>query len=507
MKEWINRCHMTHEHARAKRNCKPTRLIKLAENEGDVAQLFSPETPVEFAALSYRWGLGKQSETTKENVCERFRELRTPDFPKTLQDAIQVTSALGLKYIWIDRVCIVQDDEEEWANEASLMADIYASAHVVLSATATEDCKDGFLQKRAEPLVIQYEHRGQKNCKVQARQIESHYCGGFTPKINYTLFKRGWCTQERLLARRIIHFLPDEILFECPDERECECGGASKEKIYLCCSPGFMSFTTMRNNSKWREQEWGWEWMQVVCSYSATTLTYGRDSLPAFSGLAAYVEHLKPGKYIAGIWEKDIAVQLGWRVRPGTDTRRWKYPEDVDILGPTFSWSSHVRPICSKTQLTTRILCTLESSRVELATSNPYGQVRHASLCLRGRIIPGDGLLSQLKRALGPAFYQSLYLDSGHWFNDAHHSTEPSHWVAADFEKLENAIIWKSAICFGLYEYGFYKYGCQRTYSVDVLLLQPNTAGVGEYVRVGLLYQAKKSWFDENAVAGTITIV
>ncbi|CAN9080511.1 unnamed protein product [Alternaria alternata] len=140
MKKWISDCCTFHQHASPKRNSNPTRLIKLGRYEDDGARLYSPKHPVVSTALSYRWGLGKQSGTTKDNVTKRYQELNTSDFPKTLQDAIHITRRLGLEYIWIDRVCIIQDDKEDWANEASLMAGIYAkeNASVALLAMKTE---------------------------------------------------------------------------------------------------------------------------------------------------------------------------------------------------------------------------------------------------------------------------------------------------------------------------------------------------------------------------------
>jgi hypothetical protein len=497
MKRWISDCSTFHEHVSPIRNLTPTRLIKLGSHEDERPRLYSPKHPVVFAALSYRWGSGKQSETTKDNVTERYQELETSDFPKTLQDAIYITQRLGLECIWIDRVCIIQDDKEDWANEASLMADIYASAHVVLSATATEDCRDGFLQKRTKPLLIQYAQNGQDSQEVYARRIRNHNCRRDQPVTNYTLFNRGWCMQERFLARRIIHFLPDEILFECQAGRECECGGASDESDPAIFEPGgYNEFGRMQAAKSMKVRDFTIDWTSIVGRYSRMKLTYREDSLPALSGLAAYVQHLNPGNYIAGLWEKDIGFQLGWYIYPSRNlTRRWEDPKNIDILGPTFSWSSHVLgPVRYSSDENMRSLCTLESFNVELATSNLYGQVRSATLRLSGWSVSGYDMIARLKTSTTIGLSnESVCFDSGIHFRFS--QSFPSY---ARTEELENTISWETVMCFGLYE--------GRFLGVGALLLQPSETELGKYVRIGLVSGLYKSWFHETAGASTITL-
>jgi hypothetical protein len=511
MKKWISDCCTFHQHASPKRNSNPTRLIKLGRYEDDGARLYSPKHPVVFTALSYRWGLGKQSGTTKDNVTKRYQELNTSDFPKTLQDAIHITRRLGLEYIWIDRVCIIQDDKEDWANEASLMAGIYASAYVVLSATATEDCENGFLHKRQKPLLIRYAQHGQRSQKVYARRIESHLCHRMKPRTDYILHGRGWCMQERFLARRIIHFLPDEILFECQARRECECGAASNEDgdefPQHGGSPeygGYSNFARMQAAKSMEERELTINWARIVDRYSRMKLTYGKDSLPALSGIAACVQHLDPGKYIAGLWEKDIAIQLGWFIYPKDDlTRRWEDPKDINILGPTFSWSSHaISPVRYAYYHTARSFCALESFNIELATSNPYGQVRDATICLSGWSVSRYDMITLFRTPVVGFYDPCVYFDFGLQFEfDRHKKSLPRDKM---IEELENTIGWESVMCFGLYEY---HNPIMNTDQVDALLVQPSKTEVGKYVRIGVVLNLKKSWFKKTAVARTINLV
>jgi len=504
MKNWIDRCRMTHQHAESKQGWKPTRLIQLAKDERNSAKLYSPKVSVDFAALSYRWGPGKHSQTTRANLAKRGEKLETSDFPKTLQDAILVTKRLGLQYLWIDRICIVQDDEEDWAHEASLMADVYESAYVVLSATATKDCKDGFLQTRQKPLVISYTHKDPWSGKtldgrVHARQIGSHHCQRSAPKTNYILFQRGWCMQERFLARRVVHFLPDEILFECQDGRECECGAACKENEVSgdYTTLAYNSFQRMRYLPDEDRRPFGLKWLDIIREYSKMELTYGKDSLPALSGLAARMEHLKPGKYIAGLWERDIAFQMGWYLDPISSISRWNHLENADISSPTFSWSSHARPIRNEGLLTPKAICTLNHSSVDLATLNPYGRVRFASLCLSGRMVTGEEVGSRITMRSSLGYAGGVRLDSSF-----EHSTAADDPTYGPYKSVVKRITRKSVICFGLYSYKVLGSG-----RLDALLLKLINTGGEEYVRIGVFAGLDESWFNEYAVTRTITIV
>lgn len=239
--------------------------------------------------------------------------------------------------------------------------------------------------------------------------------------------------------------------------------------------------------------------------YSRTKLTYGKDSLPALSGIAACVGHLNPGKYIAGLWEKDIGIQLGWSIDQDYDmTRRWEDPKDIKILGPTFSWSSHViGPVVFPNDDNLRSRCTLDSFNIDLATSNPYGQVRHATLCLSGWSVPGYDMVTWLKTpqvVSGSSVY--VYFDFGLLFTfDRTWKSLPNYTI---IEELGNTICWDSVMCFGLY-------GCKRfsiyTDMIDAFLAQPSKTEVGKYVRIGVVQNLERSWFDETAVASTITLI
>jgi hypothetical protein len=503
MKRWIDTCLQSHNHCRPLiQPYVPRRLIQLIDDGERSIRLHSPATPVQFAALSYRWGPDDQFKTLKDNLSARYRVLDTKLWPKSLQDSLIIARGLGLQYIWIDAICIVQDDTDDWAEEASNMVRIYSTAHVVLSATSSKDSAEGFLKERSKPFLIESERGDGSIQKYFARQNSSHCCDLISERTDYPLFKRGWCMQERLLARRLIHFLPDEIRYGCQGSRECECGVASKEYGFEPSRQGSHSFPELRNAKSMEGLNFAWLWMSVIWDYSRMRLSEPRDILPALPGLAACMKHLNPGKYIAEMWEHNIAIQLGWRHAQEQDLEYTKPSSEPTSHGPTFSWSSYTTPLAIGAPYDTNslTLCTLDYADVLLATVNPYGQIHEASIRLSGRCVPGDNLIRHLKTTIPGDSQRLVQLDTGFYFRA---DDKPESLGIGDLhESLENAVQWRSVICFGLYEFVD-----EATHTIDVLLLRLRVASKVEYIRIGVAQNVEPTWFHENASECIVKIV
>jgi hypothetical protein len=277
---------------------KPKRLLRI---DGPV-YLCSPEQPVRYAALSYCWGGHSQHQTLRSNVSTRHESIDPSTLPQTLKDGIFFAKGLGLDYIWIDAICIVQDDIEEWAQEAAKMADVYSGAYVVLAATRAKEATEGFLQPHREPLEIESRMDAGRTFRVQARLDSNHNFLESFELDKLPLSQRGWCLQEQLLASRIVHFCPSEVLYECRSLTFCECGAC----------PGTLDDDTLDDG-----EEGGWppkrhsedardpltlRWIRIVEDCSKRRFTYPEDVLPALSGLAQRSASTQSGTYIAGVY-------------------------------------------------------------------------------------------------------------------------------------------------------------------------------------------------------------
>lgn len=104
----------------------------------------------QYVALSYCWGSNVPFTTTSANLQEHRREngITFAQLPETLQDAVLMVRYLGLSYLWVDCLCIIQDDLVDWENEAAQMADVYSNAFLTLAAMRASHCDEGFLGLR-----------------------------------------------------------------------------------------------------------------------------------------------------------------------------------------------------------------------------------------------------------------------------------------------------------------------------------------------------------------------
>ncbi|EON64499.1 hypothetical protein W97_03731 [Coniosporium apollinis CBS 100218] len=143
--------------------------------------------------------------------------------PQTFEDAITVTRNLGVKYIWIDSLCVVQDDPEDWATESAKMEAVYGNLYLTIAATASADACGGLFRKTVAPIRLAA-HMGEIRITVFVREMIAHssYQKYDKPYPEYTaslpLLSRSWVLQEFYLPARVIHFADFEVVWECNEK-------------------------------------------------------------------------------------------------------------------------------------------------------------------------------------------------------------------------------------------------------------------------------------------------
>ncbi|KAF6842959.1 heterokaryon incompatibility protein [Colletotrichum musicola] len=336
---------------------RPTRLIKL--NGMRTFRLVSGtdcEPAVRYAALSYCWG-GKPAESmlrlVQSNVSDLTQEQLVEGLPKTFRDAVAVAQHFGVSYLWIDRLCIIQDCGEDWRRESSTMQDVYKNALFSISALGAKDDDGGcFFQRDPSavvPTVLRLRLEEDGDEKTFIATAEQTFCGWLPLFEHEPLLERSWVVQERLLAPRTLHFGTKQVFWECREKASCE---THPDSIYT---------RAQYNNARDEDEAFPWkqlldiepspfedisdpsrriffEWDRLVEFYAGRKLTVARDKLPALSGLAnatrARLQKLKPGphRYLAGLWEENLMKTLLWepvgpRKRPST------------YRAPSWSWA------------------------------------------------------------------------------------------------------------------------------------------------------------------------
>lgn len=301
------------------------------------------------------------------------------DFPATFKDAIEVVRALGLRYIWIDSLCIVQDDEADWERESAQMDKVYGSAELVLAAAAASSANDGFLRDREPPSS----HVGCASFTLDPKlgPVEAKYrlVTERAHAEDCPLDGRAWAFQEMFLARRYLAYGEHEMRWECREDSLCECAWAFPEskptsaRKYNCANKLEEEIATPSELMDfWRDD--------ILQDYSSKDLAVRSDKLVALSGVASRFQLKHGGTYLAGLWREDLIYGLLWQAEEGM-------PEH--FYAPSWSWVSvntqlvefHVRSPPSTT------LVDVVDASATPSTSNRFGPVSSGLIKLRGRVI------------------------------------------------------------------------------------------------------------------------
>ncbi|KAL9616668.1 MAG: hypothetical protein Q9160_008491 [Pyrenula sp. 1 TL-2023] len=213
----------------ARRSFKlPTRLIDVGIKDSETVKLYKTQPDdkgedFEFIALSHPWGDPRMRDkfflTTRDNLEAHFKQIDVKKLPDTFKDAVITTRALGIRYLWIDSLCIVQGPGGDFDSECKRMEDIFSSAYCVIAASSAKGQWDGFLKRRSS--------LPRDSVVFQRGSDPPFYVCRFVDDFNHdvlegSLSQRGWVLQERALARRTIYFSGQQAYWECGAGVRCE---------------------------------------------------------------------------------------------------------------------------------------------------------------------------------------------------------------------------------------------------------------------------------------------
>lgn len=169
----------------------------------------TPKTRIEYVAFSYVWGESSDTDcSTGSNITKRLETLDISTLPATIRDAIVVCEKLGERYIWIDRLCILQDDEEDKLSQVHAMTSIYSAAKFVLVDASSSSMNDGMAG-------ISRSRRAQINEKFCGLNINVQFPPLWDVVGPSTWNSRGWTYQEAILPKRKVFFTQSQIFYEC----------------------------------------------------------------------------------------------------------------------------------------------------------------------------------------------------------------------------------------------------------------------------------------------------
>ncbi|KZL71664.1 heterokaryon incompatibility protein [Colletotrichum tofieldiae] len=362
---WFHKC-ASHHNNRCKNlpisteGWLPSRLLDVGSHEDTHWKLLVSATDVTesptpaYLTLSYRWGTGPQHAILSSSTIDQYRRgTQISDLPQTFQDLVLIARHFGIRYVWIDCFCIIQDSRDDWEAEAPMMRHIYANAACNIAASASDSPNGGLFRSRdvrdIQPGIISTtlaSELPQKFYMFDKSYWDRELLAG-------SLHRRGWVFQERFLGPRQLYFTRNQVLWECLEEHKCEgfphgipLHDSSKSIDRLLGLPGnteTMDQRQKKDNQAHLDNSLTFEavdlWCDLVTTYSRCHFTYSEDKLYAFTGVTKLFQEVTGDRHLAGIWQSRILHLLNWTVFTPKSRCSARY------RAPSWSWASIDGPV------------------------------------------------------------------------------------------------------------------------------------------------------------------
>ena len=373
-------CHETHPHcAPIEDTLLPSRLIDVGPMNGSQDPRLHLPTKGQrgrYLALSYCWGQSQPLVTTTENIDARVQNIPFSKLPTTIRDAVMITRAFNVRYLWVDALCIIQDSTEDWQHESSKMHLTYRRATIMIAAGAARSSEQGIFARRygieAPPFRMGLLRTFTKAPKSMTITLPR-------PRSEEPLGSRAWTLQESIAATRIFYFGTNQMHFTCPAQMAYEDG-------------------TIQNDH-WKPNVTCEDWYRIVDMYTERNLSHASDKLPALSGLAhlAYESESQrvagrfdATEYVAGLWRRHLAQNLCWARACGWLLTSPFLRRPAVYRAPSWSWASLDGSVASS-HATYHDPCPVMAFEIlevwtQLASPDPFGAVCDGQLVLRAGI-------------------------------------------------------------------------------------------------------------------------
>lgn len=326
-----------------------------------------------FVTLSHRWPPIHTGNTSprllKANVCDFGQNIPWDMLSKTFQDADDVARTAGFRFIWIDSLCIIQDDLADLRKEVSQMGDIYSNSTLSIFAlqpgqgftkrpyhsrnrfdegrdnigpTYRYEVKAASHQTVPFEVSVRYQLSEQQAWRpmpdepfMDDQSEKSHYGTFWLPETSSELFSRGWVFQEWLLSRRALLLGERELVLSCPHGFTSEINGFRRDRKTDCPTTGTINRFAGVYNANKHADHGADSWRRISLAYGRTKVTMPEDRAIAIEGLARRFRPDFDSAYLAGCWREFIPFQLLW-------TRVWQCPDSHRSRRLSFRTSSNL---------------------------------------------------------------------------------------------------------------------------------------------------------------------
>lgn len=341
----------------------PTRTIDVGPADGSCEPYLkenmkeqNSSLPAAWVTLSHCWSGSSPLKTTLAVLEERKTSMPLDQMPQTFRDAITITRKMGIRHLWIDSLCIIQDSAEDWKREASQMGKIYKYGILNIAANTSSGCHAGIFTRRenwSTPVSLPL-HSTKQNISGQM-YVRLGRWDNYRPGImgaDSTLSSRGWVLQESVLSPRTLHYSRQQIFWECEHLTLAEAsiipvvekGPSAWISKHQWVSNKMVLPSEITEPSRPsdldRRADVHFAWRKIVENYTSRKLTFPSDVFAALGGIATAFRVQLGDRYLAGLFEGDFLVSLLWRsVDPDLAQRR------LSPSAPSWSWASTIGPV------------------------------------------------------------------------------------------------------------------------------------------------------------------
>lgn len=323
----------------------PTRVLDVGESDGSLDLFIKLHTSSHgergnYAALSYCWGGRQAIVTTSLNLEAHTKSLDLSQCSQTIKDAVFVARGLHIRYLWIDALCILQDETKDKLDEIERMGMIFKNATVTIAAANSSSAEHGFLEIRPKRqaaigralshLEGDQEISDHPNTRIWLDREPEH------DHAKEPLSLRGWAFQEQILSQRLLQYGSKGVTWHCLDADKT----VPILHHYVQYKPrSKASRPAILQRAASVQGKIGFQlWNEMIEDYSNRELTFAGDRLLAIAGIASELHAFFKDTYLAGLWKEDLVQQLGWRQVENHHAS--SSPYILSRTAPSWSWAS-----------------------------------------------------------------------------------------------------------------------------------------------------------------------
>lgn len=380
IQSWIQTCNSSHPycHKPSTPTFVPTRLLDLQSFDSSSIRLVNTKYEnirEPYCTLSHVWGSTKFITTTLWNIEQHLLSgILYADLSKNFKEAIEVVKTLGIRYIWIDSLCIIQDPPGDFKTQGALMHAVYRNSYCNVVAADSESGEGGLFRERDPDEIVLATYTVPYSVNDTMRSVFGN--PGQEWKIvsidlwdgellrRSIVYTRGWVFQERLLSPRILHFAHGQIFWDCATVSACEALPSGlptaidamaatdrhwRGRLALALS----SLPTSKTVSGAIDNESPYTfWDTAVTSYTSCELTSQSDKNVAIWSIAKILRDITGESYAVGMWSKRLVEQLAWQVE---DTRKSERSPELQCESPSWTWTSMKGVMVPRSRIAERV--------------------------------------------------------------------------------------------------------------------------------------------------------